>query len=68
MFENGHGYELGDVNHDDKLSIGDVTALINYLLSLDESTVCLICADVNEDGKISIGDVTALINKLLTTE
>ena len=68
LFENGHGYELGDVNHDGKLSIGDVTTLINYLLSGDESTVCLICADVNEDGKIAIGDVTALINKLLAAE
>ena len=68
LFQNGHGYELGDVNHDDKLSIGDVTVLINYLLSGDESTVCLICADVNEDGKIAIGDATALINKLLSAE
>jgi hypothetical protein len=67
LFDNGHGYELGDVNHDGKLSIGDVTTLIDYLLSEDESTVCLICADVNEDGKISIGDVTALIDKLLTS-
>jgi len=67
LFDNGHGYELGDVNHDGKLSIGDVTTLINYLLSEDESSLCLICADVNEDGKISIGDVTALINKLLTS-
>lgn len=67
LFENGHGYELGDVNHDGKLSIGDVTTLIDYLLSEDESSLCLICADVNEDGKISIGDVTALISKLLTS-
>ena len=67
LFDNGHGYELGDVNHDGKLSIGDVTTLIDYLLSEDESSLCLICADVNEDGKISIGDVTALIDKLLTS-
>lgn len=58
---------LGDVNGDGKLSIGDVTALINYLLSGNAGVINLTAADVNQDGKISIGDVTALINKLLST-
>jgi hypothetical protein len=65
--EQGHGYMLGDVNHDGKRSIGDVTALINYLLSGSADDACVICADVNSDGKISIGDVTELINMLLTS-
>ena len=64
----GHGYEPGDVNHDKLLNITDVTVLINYLLTDDESMVCLICADVNGDEVISISDVTDLINKLLTME
>ena len=63
LFENGHGYEVGDVNHDGKVNIGDVTALINALLSEEPS--CPICSDVNQDGKVNIGDVTALINRLL---
>ena len=58
-----HGFDYGDVNHDEKLSITDVTTLINYLLSGQE--ICLICGDVNQDGRISIQDVTALINILL---
>ena len=61
--EQPHGYELGDVNHDGDVSIGDVTALIDYLLGSGE--VCEICADVNGDEQVSIGDVTALIDKLL---
>ena len=65
--EQGHGYQLGDVNHDGKLSIGDVTALINYLLSGSTDNACVICADVNADGKVSIADVTALINILLSS-
>ena len=65
LFENGHGYELGDVDHDGKINIADVTALINRLLS--GSGGCEICADINEDGRINIGDVTALINKLLSS-
>jgi len=56
----------GDVNMDGKLSIADVTALINYLLSQDATGIDLDAADVNSDDKISIADVTELINKLLT--
>ena len=63
--EQGHGYELGDVNHDGNVNISDVTALINYLLSGDETKACAICADVKADGIVNISDVTALINKLL---
>ena len=69
LVDNGpapHDYDLGDVNHDGKLSIKDVTDLINYLLSGNETGFCVICADVNGDEKISIADVTALINILLS--
>ena len=62
----GHGYDVGDVNHDEKLNIDDVTSLINYLLSGDESEACPSCADVDGDGKINIDDVTELIKILLT--
>ena len=64
LFQNGHGFELGDVNHDGMVSIADVTTLIDYLLGSGE--VCEICSDVNEDTFISIGDVTALIDMLLS--
>lgn len=60
----GHGYELGDVNHDEAVNISDVTALIDYLLG--SGSVCEICANVNGDEGINIGDVTALIDKLLS--
>ena len=66
LFNNGPAYQLGDVNQDGKVSIADVTALINYLLSGDDTGISLACADVNQDGNISIADVTALINLLLT--
>jgi len=54
---------VGDVNGDGKLSIGDVTDLINFLLSGETPPAA---ADVNGDGKVSIGDVTELINMLLS--
>ena len=64
LFQNGHGYQLGDVNHDGVVSIKDVTTLIDGLLG-DMSGVCEICADVSGDGEVSIKDVTSLIDMLL---
>ena len=64
LFQNGHGFEPGDVNHDQKISIADVTALIDYLLN-NNNPVCTICADLNGDSNVSIADVTILIDMLL---
>ena len=59
-------YLHGDVDNSGKVSIGDVTALINYLLSGNADDINILAADVDGDGKINIGDVTALINTLLS--
>ena len=58
---------LGDVNNDGFVTISDVTALIDYLLSGDATGINLENADVNHDEGITIADVTALIDILLTT-
>jgi hypothetical protein len=62
----GHGFTVGDVNHDHGISILDVTVLIDYLLGADNNA-CTICADVNGDETVSISDVTALIDVLLSS-
>ena len=59
-------FEIGDVDNSGKVNIGDVTALIAYLLSSDPEGINIKAADVDNDGKINIGDVTALISILLT--
>ena len=67
LFDNGpapHGYAVGDVNHDNSVTIADVTALIDYLLG-SSTNACTICADVNGDENVTIADVTALIDFLL---
>ena len=56
----------GDVDNNGEVKIGDVTALINYLLSGDASEINLQAADCDQNGEIKIGDVTALINYLLS--
>lgn len=56
----------GDVNGDGSVTIADVTALIDYLLSGNDSAIILANTDVDNNGSISISDVTALIDMLLT--
>ncbi len=63
----GHGFALGDVNHDGMVDISDVTDLIDYLLD-PSMEICLTCADLDGDGEASIADVTVLIDKLLAEE
>lgn len=53
---------VGDIDGDGRLSISDVTMLINMLLNdTDLPSYC----DANGDGKVSISDVTFIINRLL---
>ena len=58
-------YLIGDVNNDGELSIGDVTALVNVILSHGGDSDTRKRADVNNDGEVTIADVTALINIIL---
>ena len=58
----------GDVNMDNNVSIADVTALIDYLLSHDATGISVANADCNLDENVSIADVTALIDYLLSHE
>ena len=64
LFANEHPYRNGDVNHDGRVDIDDVTALINCVLG-NANDACPVCADVNGDQSIDIDDVTALINTVL---
>ncbi len=56
----------GDVDCDGKVSIADVTAIIDYLLSGNAQSINEENADVDHDGAITISDVTALIDYLLS--
>lgn len=56
----------GDVNVDGRVTIGDVTDLIDYILSGDITPFSRDNADVDDDGKVAIGDVTALIDLILS--
>ena len=57
--------DVGDVNGDGIIGIADVTTLIDYLLTRDESLIDMDAADVNSDGLVDIADVTSLIDYML---
>ena len=56
---------LGDADTDGEVGIGDVTRLIDYLLSDNVNGFDMGAADTDGDGQISIGDVTKLIDTVL---
>lgn len=56
----------GDVNGDENVNIADVTALIDYLLSGNDTGVVVANADCNVDASVNIADVTSLIDYLLS--
>ena len=60
----------GDVNHDGKVDVTDVTLLISYLLDGTNSTIYLSEANVDgdTDGNINITDATMLISRVLNSQ
>ena len=56
---------LGDADADGVVGVGDVTRLIDYLLSDNVNGFDMGAADTDGDGQISIGDVTKLIDTVL---
>ena len=58
----------GDVDDDGRITIADVTDLIDMLLTGATSATDYPAADVDGDGKITIADVTDLIDILLTSK
>jgi hypothetical protein len=65
----GPAYVRGDVDNDGEVTIGDVTTLIDHLLTGnfdDADGFSSDNSDADADGEITIGDVTTLIDFLLT--
>ena len=56
----------GDVNMDHRVTIEDVTDLIDILLGSVLTVYDMNAADADRDGRITINDVTVLIDYLLT--
>lgn len=59
-------FVAGDVNGDLIVSLDDLTALINFLLTENYSSISKTGADVNNDSEVNMDDLTALVNILLS--
>ena len=55
----------GDVNHDGKVDVADVTTLVDYILGNTSQGFDASNCDVNEDTKIDVSDVTSLVDIIL---
>lgn len=59
---------IGDINGDGKVSMADLTLLIDYVLGYELDTFNIEAADIQGDGRISIADVSSLIDMVLELE
>lgn len=57
--------QKGDADGDGLVTVADVTAIIDYILSGDDSEINLEAADVDDDGNVSVGDISELIDYIL---
>ena len=57
---------IGDVNSDGEVNIGDISAIIDYILGTATESFNTEAADVNLDGEINIADVAAIVDMLLS--
>ena len=64
--EDAPSYTRGDVDNNGIINITDVTVLIDYLLSGNDTGVNLDASDTNLDTQVTIADVTRLIDYLLS--
>lgn len=56
----------GDVNADGRIDVGDLTALVSFILNTDTSHFVRAAADMNNDDAVNVTDYTLLVNKILS--
>ena len=61
------GTNLGDVNMDGEINMGDVVELIDFIIGSNPEAINFdkLAADLNQDGYINVADVVELIDILL---
>ena len=59
-------YDLGDTNGDGMVLVGDVIAILNYIVGNAPENFNEKAADVNGDGQVLVGDVIAVLNIIVS--
>lgn len=55
-------YVLGDVNDDNYIDVGDVTAIVRHIQKKANDKFVLDAADINKDNDIDVGDIRGEVN------
>lgn len=55
-------FELGDVNADDHIDVGDIASVVNYIQENTVGTFIPEAADANHDKEIDVGDIVGEVN------
>ena len=55
----------GDADGDGKVTVNDVTAIIDYVLGVNVGGIIVDAADFDNDGQVAISDVTAIIDYIM---
>ena len=58
---------VGDVNNDGYVTMDDLAAVINYLVTNDATGINLTNADTNQSGTVNMDDLTTMINYMVTS-
>lgn len=56
---------VGDVNGDKKVTVTDVTGVVNLILGTNTEGLNQAAADVNKDNKVTVTDATGVVNIIL---
>jgi len=60
-------FAVGDLNFDGVINVADIVALVNQIISQEETSASeLLFYDVNDDGFINVGDIVLIINEILS--
>ena len=59
-------YVIGDANGDSSVDIGDVIAILNFMVGTISENFDELAADANGDDEIDIGDVIAVLNIMVS--
>lgn len=60
-------YTPGDTNDDGRITVSDITGMVDYVVGREVEQFTTSAADMNGDGKVTVGDITMLIDLILST-
>lgn len=55
-------FYVGDVNADDYVDVGDISAIVNYIQKKGTRHFITLAADANKDQDIDVGDIVSVVN------